>query len=509
MGWLTAAAFATWAGRRVSKVEQLGRDPVAAQRRTLDDLLHAGADTSFGRAHGFRHIHTHADFVDRVPIRRYVDILPWLERQLAGEEDVCWPGRPRYFAKTSGTTAGDKAIPVTDAMVSQNRKAGRDVLAFHLRNSPGPGILGGRQLFLGGSTLLEPLATGAFRGDLSGVMAREMPFYLRPGILPSPAVVAIGNWDRKLEAIAKESLSEDLRLLAGMPSWSLLLFEAWKRLSGGATVGELFPKLELFVHGGVRFEPYRAPVEAAMGRNVRRLEVYTASEGFLAVQDAAPAPGLLLGLDYGTFYEFIPAAESGSDSPRRLGIGDVSAGETYSIVLSNVAGLWAYEIGDLVRFVSTAPPRVLVVGRTGHFCNCCGENLIVEDVEAAATTAAAACRLSVGEFTVAPVYPAATDSRPRLEWVVELPKNEPFLEEPLLTAFDRTLRARNHDYDTKRTHDTGMLPPLLSVVPPGTFHDWLRSNGKLGGQHKVPRLKNDRSVVDAVRQVARAEVIKT
>lgn len=303
-------------------------------------------------------------------------------------------------------------------------------------------------------------------------------------------------------ARAASVLRQDIRVLAGMPSWSLLLFEAWKRLSGGATVGELFPKLELFVHGGVRYEPYQVPVEAATGRNVRRLEVYPASEGFLGVQDAAPAPGLLLGLDYGTFYEFIPAAESDSDSPRRLAIDDVAAGETYSIVLSNVTGLWAYEIGDLVRFVSTAPPRVLVVGRTGHFSNCCGENLIVEEVEAATTAAATACRLPIGEFTVAPVYPDAANSRPSLEWVVELPEDEPFLEEPLLTAFDRTLSARNHDYDTKRTHDAGMLPPLLTVVPRGTFHGWLRSNWKLGGQHKVPRLKNDRSVVEAILAVA-------
>ena len=498
MSSLLTTGFSAWARRRMARVERVGRDPVAAQRRTLLDLVRGAAETSFGKAHGFAGIRTHSEFAARVPVRRYVDFVPWIERQLAGEEDVCWPGRPRYFAKTSGTTAGDKSIPVTGAMVAQNRRAGRDVLTFHLRGNPGSKILGGRQLFLGGSTLLDRLPTGAFRGDLSGVMASEMPFYLRRGILPSPPVVAIEDWERKLDAIARESLSQDLRVLAGMPSWSLLLFEAWKRLSGGATVGELFPNLELFVHGGVRYDPYRAPVEAALGHGVHRLEVYPASEGFLAVQDDAPAPGMRLGLDYGTFYEFIPAADSGSDSPCRLGIGEVSTGETYSIVLSNVAGLWAYEIGDLVRFVSTGPPRVVVAGRTGHFSNCCGENLIVEEVEAASTAAAAACRVPIGEFTVGPVYPDATDSRPRLEWVVEIPDDEPFLEEPLLIAFDRTLRARNHDYDTKRTHDTGMLPPLLTVVPPGTFHGWLRSRGKLGGQNKVPRLMNDRSVVDAV-----------
>ncbi len=497
-GQLLTAAFGAWARGRVGKVERLGRDPVEVQRKTLSRLLQAAAETSFGKEHAFRRITRHSGFASAVPVRRYAQFVPWIDRQLSGEADVCWPGRPRYFAKTSGTTAGDKSIPVTEEMVGQNRRAGRDILAFHLRNTPGSGILGGRQLFLGGSTLLEPLPTGAFRGDLSGVMAREMPFYLRPGILPSPGVVAIAGWEKKLEAIAKESLSQDLRLIAGMPSWSLLLFEAWKRLSGGATVGELFPRLELFVHGGVRYEPYQAPAEAAVGRGVRRLEVYPASEAFIAVQDAAPADGLLLGLDYGTFYEFIPAAEAGSDSPRRLGIGDVSLGETYSIVLSNVAGLWAYEIGDLVRFVSITPPRLVVAGRTGHFSNCCGENLIVEEVEAGATTAAAACRLPLGEFTVAPVYPDAVDSRPRLEWVVELPDDEPFLEEPLLIAFDRTLRARNHDYDTKRTHDAGMLQPVLTVVPSGTFHAWLRSRGKLGGQNKVPRLMNDRSIVDSV-----------
>lgn len=494
---VVGALFSIWARRRAKTVEALAARAEEEQAGTLAALVETARDTSFGETHGFARIRTHADFARNVPVRRYVEMLPWLERQLGGERDVTWPGRARWFAKTSGTTAGDKAIPVTDALVAQNRKAGRDILAFHLRSFPGSRLFEGSLLFLGGSSSMEPAPAGGHVGDLSGIMAAEMPFWLRRKVVPSPLVIAIRDWEMKLDAIARETLGLDLTLLSGMPSWSLLLFERWRALSGGRTPAELFPGLELFVHGGVRYEPYRETVEAAFGRALHRLEVYPASEAFLAVQDDPASPGMLLGLDYGTFYEFIPAAEAGSPSARRLTLAEVSVGETYSLVLSNVAGLWAYEIGDLVRFVSVSPPRVVVAGRTMAFSNCCGENLIVEEVEEAFVEACRATGVGAGEFTVAALAGSVADGRPRLQWVVESPDAD-FPFDAFARAADATLRRRNHDYDTKRTNDVGMLPPLVALVPPGTFHAWMRSRGKLGGQNKVPRLRNDREVADAL-----------
>lgn len=494
---VAGALFSIWARRRTNTVEELVRRAPEAQAETLEALLATACDTSFGKAHGFAGISSHADFARNVPVRRYVEMLPWLSRQLHGEENVTWPGRARWFAKTSGTTAGDKAIPVTDALVAQNRRAGRDVLAFHARSAPSSRLLEGHLLFLGGSTAMQQLPAGGHVGDLSGIMSAEMPFWLKRRILPSEYVVAIRDWEMKLEAIARETLGKDLTLLSGMPSWSLLLFERWRALSGGRSPGELFPGLELFVHGGVRYEPYRETVEAAFGRSVRRLEVYPASEGFLAVQDDLGGEGMLLGLDYGTFYEFIPAAEAGSPTARRLTLADVTVGETYSIVLSNVAGLWAYEIGDLVRFVSVSPPRVVVAGRTMAFSNCCGENLIVEEVEEAFVAACAATGTRPGEFTVAALPGTAADGRPRLQWILET-SEERFPCEAFAHAADTTLRGRNHDYDTKRTGDVGMLPPVVALVPLGTFHAWMRERSRLGGQNKVPRLRNDREVAEAL-----------
>jgi hypothetical protein len=494
---IVGSLFSIWARRRLQTVDALARRAPEAQGETLGALLTTARETAFGREHGFSEIRTPAEFARNVPVRRYVETLPWLLRVLRGEENVTWPGRARWFAKTSGTTAGDKAIPVTDALVAQNRRAGRDVLAFHVRATPGSRLFEGDLLFLGGSTTMEPVPAGGQVGDLSGIMAAEMPFWLRRRVLPSAGVVAIRDWELKLEAIARETLGRDLTLLSGMPSWSLLLFERWRALSSGRSPADLFPGLELFVHGGVRYEPYRGTLEAAFGRALRRLEVYPASEGFLAVQDDPESAGMALGLDYGTFYEFVPAAEAGSPSARRLTLAEVRVGETYSIVLSNVAGLWAYEIGDLVRFVSLSPPRVTVVGRTMAFSNCCGENLIVEEVEEAFVAACAETRAAGGEFTVAARPGAVGDGRPRLEWIVES-ADPSFPAEAFARAADAVLRRRNHDYDTKRTGDVGMLPPVVALVPPGTFHSWMRSRGKLGGQHKVPRLRNDREVADAL-----------
>ncbi|MHB8798521.1 MAG: GH3 family acyl-acid amido synthetase [Thermoanaerobaculia bacterium] len=494
---IVGSLFSLWARRRLQTVDALARRAPEAQGETLAALLETARATAFGREHGFSGIRTHADFARNVPVRSYVETLPWLHRVFRGEEDVTWPGRARWFAKTSGTTAGDKAIPVTDALVAQNRRAGRDVLAFHVRSAPGSRLFEGELLFLGGSTSMEPVPAGGQVGDLSGIMSAEMPFWLRRRVLPSPGVVAIRDWELKLEAIARETLGRDLTLLSGMPSWSLLLFERWRALSGGRTPADLFPGLELFVHGGVRYEPYRETLEASFGNALRRLEVYPASEGFLAVQDDPGSAGMSLGLDYGTFYEFIPAVEAGSPSARRLTLAEVRIGETYSIVLSNVAGLWAYEIGDLVRFVSLSPPRVTVVGRTTAFSNCCGENLIVEEVEEAFVAARAATGARAAEFTVAARPGSVADGRPRLEWVVESADSS-FPAEAFARAADAVLRRRNHDYDTKRSGDIGMLLPVVALVPPGTFHSWMRSRGKLGGQHKVPRLRNDREVADAL-----------
>jgi GH3 auxin-responsive promoter len=491
------------AGRRLRQMEAAWRDPLPVQARALRALVGLARDTVWGREHGFREIRGVADYQRQVPVTTYLDVRLLVERAIGGERDVLWPGRPTEYCKTSGTTAGDKYIPVTREAFRAHRQGGVDALLLALRRVGRAEVIDGPMLFLGGSTRTKPLGRHAEVGDLSGLAARRLPAWIRQRYAPGPAIAAIPDWERRLVAIARLARNQDLRLIAGMPSWMLVLFERIRSQAEDPDLllGRLWPHLAVFIHGGVRMDPYRSVFEGAIGRPIHYLEVYPASEGFVAIQVGATDPGLTLMLDYGIFYEFVPTAELRSGAPRRLTIAEVRAGEPYAILLTTPAGLWSCTLGDTVRFVSLDPPQLVITGRTGHFVNAFGENVIVEEVERAAAAACARTHAELVEFTVAPVYPRGPAEAARHEWAVEF-RADPKSLDGFARAVDETLQALNTDYRTKRSRNVGMAAPRVTAVPPGSFHRWLATRGQLGDQHKVPRATNHRDVIEAVLAVA-------
>jgi hypothetical protein len=491
---------AAWlADRRFRQLDAVWRDPLAVQDQALRNLVERARRTVWGREHGYADIRGIADYQRRAPITTYLDMRPLIERAIRGEPDVLWPGRTPRYCKTSGTTAGDKYIPVTREAYRAHRRGGLDTLALALRRVGGFERLDGPMLFLGGSSRTEPIGRHAEVGDLSGLVVKRLPRWIRGHYSPGPEIAGIPGWEERLTATAWLARHQDLRLISGMPSWMLVLFDRVRALVGDRelALGRLWPGLSIFVHGGVRMDPYRSVFEAAIDRPIHYLEVYPASEGFVAIQVAAADPGLTLMLDYGIFYEFVPSSELSRPSPRRLTIADVRLGESYAILLTTPAGLWSYALGDTVRFVSLSPPQLVITGRTRHFVNAFGENVIVEEVERAAAEACLRSGAELVEFTVAPAYPDGPGRPARHDWAVEF-RTAPSSLAGFAWALDEALRALNTDYRTKRAGDVGMASPRVIPVPPGSFHRWLRSRGQLGDQHKVPRASNQRDVLEGV-----------
>jgi hypothetical protein len=486
--------------RRRRALERVSRVAVATQEATLLAHVRAARDTEFGMAHGFASIRSVADYQTRVPLRDYLAFKPSWDAALAGAAGVTWPGRTRVWVKTSGTTAGDKAIPVTPAAARAHRHGGWDALLMAGERIGGAALLGGPMLMLGGSTALATTPSGARIGDLSGVMAQRLPIGLRGRYSPGPAVARIGDWETRLDAVAALVERQDLRLLAGMPSWMLILLDRVARQRAGddraGALRGLWPRLGVFVHGGVSFAPYRSVIEGRLGRRLEYVEVYPASEGFVAVQTERSG-GLTLMLDYGNFYEFVPVEELDRPHPRRLTVADVELERAYAVVLTTPAGLWSYVLGDTVRFVARDPLRLVITGRVRHFVNAFGENVIVEEVEKALLAACRATGAVVAEFTVAPRFPEPGEPRGGHDWLVEF-RRPPADASAFGAALDGALQELNTDYRTKRTGDLGMRPPRLLVLPAGAFHRWLRAAGKLGDQHKVPRVTGSRSLAEAL-----------
>ncbi|MBI4391170.1 MAG: GH3 auxin-responsive promoter family protein [candidate division NC10 bacterium] len=496
-GWLLRA----YARERRRGLEQVWRDPAAVQERTLLSLVATARGTVYGRAHEFDRIRSVADYQRQVPVQEYLDFRPLWERTLAGLSDVTWPGETQYWVNTSGTTAGEKLIPVTPEALASHRKGGWDAFLLAADRVGTDRLLGGPMLFLGGTSALKPVGRGGLVGDLSGLVVRRLPPGIRWRYSPGPAIAAIPDWERRLAATAALAARQDLRLLCGMPSWILILLERVARLREAAglpvrPLSECWPNLEGFIHGGVAFGPYRHLFEEKIGRPLQCLEVYPASEGFVAVQTEASG-GLTLMLDYGIFYEFIPVEDVGRERPRRHTVADLELGRPYAIVLTTPAGLWSYRLGDTVRFTARDPLRLEITGRVRHFVNAFGENVIVEEVERALVEAARRTGAEVVEFTVAPRYPTAGEPRGGHDWVVEF-RVPPRDREAFGRTLDETLRGLNPDYRIKRSGEVGMTGPRVIAVPAGTFYRWMREAGKLGDQHKVPRVTNSRSIADAV-----------
>lgn len=470
--------------RRIARVERL--DPAATQARLLRRLLRRAAGTRFGRAHGFAGIRSVADYQARVPLRRYEDFWrDWWQPAYPALVDVTWPGRVPYFALSSGTTSGaTKRIPVTAPMMRGNRQAALDVLAWHLHRHPRSAVFGGLSFMLGGSTALERVAPGVRQGDLSGIAAAEVPVLLRGWSFPPPEIALIPDWDRKLAALAEATPASAIRVLSGTPSWLLVLLQRLAERHGSPPL----PGLELLVHGGVAWAPYRDRLRPLLPPGCATREVYPASEGFVALADRGDGEGLRLTLDAGAFWEFVPLAELDAPNPVRHWAETIETGLDYAVVVTSCAGLWSYVLGDTVRFIDRAPPRLLVTGRTSYSLSAFGEHLTGEEVEAALLGAAGALGLVVADYTVGPVFLGAQG---RHRWLVEPEAAaDPALAGRLALAVDAGLIAANEDYAAHRRGGQMAVPEMV-LLPPGAFAGWMRAQGKLGGQHKVPRVLAD------------------
>ena len=479
----------------VRRYQQWQRNPGAVQLRLLRKLVQAAAGTAFGRAHDFAAIQTPADFAARVPIRDYEGLKSYFDQVKAGQPDVLWPGRPLYLAKTSGTTSGTKYIPITKDSIPNHIEGARDALLYYIYRTGRSQFLDGKLIFLSGSPELE-LHHGIRTGRLSGIANHHVPAYLRRNQLPSYATNVIEDWETKLDRIVDETLGEQMTLISGIPPWVQMYFD---RLTArtGRPVKDLFPDFNLFVYGGVNFEPYRAKLFESIGRPVDSIELFPASEGFLAFQDEPGNPGLLLLLNSGIFYEFVPAERFFEPDAPRLTIADVELDRNYAVVLTSNAGLWGYSIGDTVRFVSLAPHRVVVTGRIKHFLSAFGEHVIGEEVEQALReTMAQFPEVEVTEFTVAPLVSDDPATPSRHEWLVEFAKR-PHDPAAFATALDTALRRRNTYYDDLRRGNI-LVPLQLTPLPAGAFQRYMKSLGRLGGQNKVPRLGNDRKVAEGL-----------
>jgi hypothetical protein len=479
----------------VHRYQQWQQRPVATQLALLRTLTRTAAGTAFGRAHDLAAVRTPADFATRVPIRDYEALKPYFDRVKAGEPDVLWPGQPLYLAKTSGTTSGAKYIPITQASISNHINGAKDALLHYVAATGRARFLDGKLIFLSGSPELEQVG-GIPTGRLSGIVNHHVPAYLRRNQLPSYATNCIDDWETKLDAIVGETLGQKLTLISGIPPWVQMYFD---RLTArtGRPVGEVFPAFDLFVSGGVSMEPYRARLLESIGRPVDSIELFPASEGFLAFQDQPGNPGLLLRLDSGIFFEFVPAERFFEARPPRLTIAEVELGQQYAVVLTSNAGLWAYSLGDTVRFVDLHPHRVVVTGRIKHFLSAFGEHVIGEEVESALREAVRQHpETEVTEFTVAPLVSEEASQPSRHEWLIEFAR-PPQDAAGFAAALDTALRQRNTYYDDLRQGNI-LVALRLTPLPAGAFRRYMKSVGKLGGQNKVPRLGNDRALAEGL-----------
>jgi hypothetical protein len=464
------------------------------QQSIFEYLMKAGAKTEFGKEHGFSDIQSYQDFIRQVPIRDYEAFKPYIEKIKQGKHNVLWKGQPLYFAKTSGTTSGIKYIPISKDSISNHINTARNALLCYMAETGNTKFADGKLIFLSGSPTLERVG-GIPTGRLSGIVNHHIPNYLRSNQMPSYETNCVEEWELKLDKIVEETLHQRMTLISGIPPWVQMYFDRLTQKSG-KKIGDLFPDFSVMVQGGVNFEPYKAKLFESIGRKVDCVELFPASEGFFAFQDSQNVEGLLLNTDSGIFFEFVPAAEIFSAHPTRLPLQEVKLGENYAMIVNNNAGLWGYNIGDTVKFVSTAPYRIVVTGRTKHFISAFGEHVIGEEVESALMAAALESNVQVTEFTVAPVI-AKEEGKSFHEWFIEFEKAPSDLV-AFSKRVDDQLRSKNVYYDDLIRGN--ILDPLhISLVQKNGFIDYMKSIGKLGGQNKVPRLSNDRGIADGLK----------
>lgn len=485
--------------KRIHQIELFMKYPHDVQEEWFQNLVDTAQHTEWGKKYKYDSIHTQEQFRDRVPIQTYDTLKPYIQRMLNGEQNILWPSEIKWFAKSSGTTSDrSKFIPVTDESLEEcHFKGGKDLLSIFCNNRPDTKIFTGKCLVLGGSHQVNQLSVESSYGDLSAVLIRNLPLWADFYRTPSADITLIENFEEKLEKIAKATIEVNVTNLSGVPTWNIVLAKRILEMTGKNNLLEVWPNLELYFHGAVNFKPYREQFRKLIpSDDMYYLETYNASEGFFGLQDLADSEELLLMLDYGVYYEFVPAEEAMKENPQAIGLGDVELNKNYALIISTNAGLWRYMIGDTIEFTSLSPHRIRITGRTKHFINAFGEEVIVDNAEQALSQACRETGAIIRDYTACPVY-FGENTAGAHEWIIEfeLPPGNADLFRDVL---DRKLREVNSDYDAKRFNNLALREPLIHIAPDHTFYKWMKQRGKLGGQHKVPRLYNERTYVEEI-----------
>lgn len=487
--------------RRIQTIEYSIHNAAEIQNRQFRHLIDTAANTVWGKLYDYKSIKSAEEYASRVPVSTYEELKPYIQRTMQGEQNVLWPSEIKWFAKSSGTTNDkSKFIPVSfEALEECHFRGGRDVLTLYCHNNPETKIFDGKGLVIGGSHKVNSYNDSSNFGDLSAVIMANLPFWVNFLRTPDLSIALMDEWEAKIERMANATVNEDVTNISGVPTWTLVLINRLMEMTGKKSLLEIWPNLELYIHGGVSFVPYREQFKQLIGGNgINYMETYNASEGFFGIQPDLSRDDMLLMTDYGVFYEFIKHEDLQSDNPRAYTIGEVEAGVNYAVLISTNAGLWRYMLGDTIKFTSVNPYRFKITGRTKLFINAFGEELMIDNAETAIAEACRHTNAVINDFTAAPIYFTENNGQSAgHEWLLEFEKTPDNIDE-FNRVLDNTLKSLNSDYEAKRHKDIALKPPRVHVMPQGTFHEWLKAKGKLGGQHKVPRLSNDRTIVEEI-----------
>lgn len=492
----------TWVmKKRIHQIELFMKYPHDVQEELFKKLLSNGETTQFGNQFGFSDITNYDQYRERVPIHTYEKMFPYIQRLMRGEQNVLWPSEIKWFSKSSGTTnQRSKFIPVSEEALEEcHFKGGKDLISIYVNNYPDTKLFDGKGLAVGGSHQINEYdsSDSSFYGDVSAVIMQNLPSWAQFIRTPSLETALLGNWEEKIEKMALETSEVNVTNIAGVPTWTVLLIQRIVELKNKKHILEVWPNLEAFFHGAVAFKPYRNLFESLIPKSdMHYWETYNASEGFFGIQDQKDSEEMLLMLDYGIFYEFVPTDEIEEENPKAIGLSEVELGKNYVMIITTNAGLWRYNIGDTIKFTSLNPYRIKISGRTKHFINAFGEEVIIENAEAAITRACQETNAIIDNFTAAPIF-LEKGKRGGHEWLIEF-KQRPESLQTFTKILDTTLREVNSDYDAKRRHDLALIEPKVHSVQQGTFYDWMKRRGKLGGQNKVPRLSNSREYVEDI-----------
>jgi hypothetical protein len=489
--------------KRIHQMDLFMKYPHDVQEEWFKKLIAAGKDTEFGKRYGFGRIKNYEQFKKQIPLNSYETLKPYIDRLRKGEQNLLWPSDIKWFAKSSGTTAGkSKYIPVSkQAMEECHFKGGKDMLSIYMNNHPESMIFDGRSIGMGGSHNISDVNNEAYYdGDLSAILIENLPFWVQIFRTPNREIALMDEWESKIEKMARITMEENVTSLSGVPSWTLLLIKRILDITGESSIKNVWPNLEVFIHGGINFGPYRNQFKALTGPNgINYQETYNASEGFFGIQDRSDSNELLLMLDYGVFYEFVPLSELDKENPKICHLSEVEKGVNYAMLISTNAGLWRYQIGDTVHFTSTKPYRILITGRTKYFINLVGEEIILYNAEKALQIASEKCDAVIDEYMAGPADLEKGEDA-RHEWLFEFVKPPDDLS-VFGDALDNALKSLNSDYEAKRYKNMLLKPPVIRTLTSGTFYKWLKSKDKLGGQHKIPRLLNERATLDEVLEI--------